>query len=151
MLDVGRIMMRKRPVIYVIVLAIAVLAMRLLRQHQFPYSIRAADPDEYQLIQEWRNPWITVGNDSVLVRSQEVRITTQPNRLAAVLRRLPARHWPHGRVVVMNPGHDVVLDPSQRKDSDVATVESSARHQDYWKQCRDVIEELDISINRWPM
>jgi len=143
-------MMRKRFVFYVFVLVIALLAMHLLQQRSFPYCIPAADPHEYQFIQEWHNPWITVENDSVLVRSQEEIITTQPNRLAAVLRSLPASHWPHGRVVVLNPGSDVALETIPRKGSKLVYFKWSPEYQAYYQQCKDVLETLGMGINTWP-
>jgi hypothetical protein len=67
-------------------------------------AIAPADAAQYERIQDmkkWRNPYLIVRTDGValLDSADSAEIILKPEELLPALARLPASHWPYGRVV----------------------------------------------------
>ena len=67
-------------------------------------ALPAADAAQYDHIQDmktWRNPYLIIRADGVVVldSADSAEIAVKPDDLLATLARLPASYWPYGRVV----------------------------------------------------
>jgi len=72
-------------------------------------AIPAADPAQYDRIQDmqkWRNPYLIVRADAVVLydSADNAEIILKTNEVLGALAQLPASKWPYGRVVAVAEG-----------------------------------------------
>jgi len=103
------------------------------------YNNISTPPKNINDASQWRNPFITISTDKLIVRyhSSTIEYKELPiDDLSAFLRSLPPECWPYGMVVAVQESG--VVDPTkiketkERKDSVIKILSDMGIKIDYW-------------------